>query len=107
MPDPTSSSGAPAVEFNRIDDPEVRRALRLLQTEFSGKLAQMQIQLDAMLQMMVDKHIGNLAEFRREVARLQQDHGRLERLHGAMSGGAPQTSAGPVIRSVPPGGVAR
>ncbi|MFI5378300.1 MAG: hypothetical protein ACHRHE_03255 [Tepidisphaerales bacterium] len=103
MPE-SSTATVPPLDLARIDDSEVRRALRGLQAEFAGKLAQMQVQVDAMVQLLVDKHIGSLGEFRREVAKLQQDHGKLERLHGAMSGGPAQPAGGPVIRSVPPAG---
>jgi hypothetical protein len=103
----SSTATLPPLDLARIDDPEVRRALRSLQQEFTGKLAQMQIQIDAMVQLMVDKHIGSLGEFRREVAKLQQDHGKLDRLHGAMSGATPPHPGGPVIRSVPANGTVR
>ncbi len=106
MPDSIAVT-SPQLDLARIDDPEVRRALRALQTEFAGKLTQMQVQVDAMVQLLVDKHIGTLGEFRREVAKLQQDHGKLERLHGAMSGTPSPHPASPVIRSIPPGGTAR
>ena len=106
MPDSITVTSQPS-DLARIDDPEVRRALRSLQTEFAAKVAQMQVQIDAMVQMMVDKHVGSLGEFRREVAKLQQDHGRVERLHGAMSGAPAPHLAGPVIRTVAPGGVVR
>ena len=105
MPD-TITAAIPPLDLARIDDPEVRRALRSLQAEFAGKIAQMQLQVDAMVQLLVDKHIGSLGEFRREVAKLQQDHGKLDRLHGAMSGGTSQHPGIAAGRSVPPHGAA-
>ncbi|MGA2498464.1 MAG: hypothetical protein ABSH20_12020 [Tepidisphaeraceae bacterium] len=106
MPD-SSTANLPPLDLAHIDDPEVRRALRSLQADFAGKLSQMQVQIDAMVQMMVDKHLGSLGEFRREVAKLQQDHGKLERIHGAMSGTPSPHPAAPVIRTVAPGGTVR
>jgi hypothetical protein len=83
---PTGAVPALALDLSHIDDPEVRRALRALHAELEAQLAQKQLEIDALLQLMIDKHLTSIGEFRREIARLQQNQHRVDRLHGAIAG---------------------
>ncbi|MGE5611531.1 MAG: hypothetical protein ACM359_19935 [Bacillota bacterium] len=82
----SDASSRPAVlDFASIEDPSVRRAMQALQQHLNDALARQQIEIDAMLELMLEKHITSLSEFKRQVVRLQQDTTRSSRIHGAMT----------------------
>jgi hypothetical protein len=69
------------IDLNLVQDPDVRRTLRALQQQMAEKLTEQQYQIDAMLEMMLEKHIGSIGEFKRHLLRVQQKDARSERLH--------------------------
>ena len=87
MPESMHSGGGEAFDVSQIDDPNVRRALKTLHTQMSAALQRQQLEIDAMLEMMLEKHVGSVGEFKRQLVRLQQDHTRSQRLHAAMGMG--------------------
>jgi hypothetical protein len=95
MPGATPATGP---DLSRIDDPEVRRALRAIQQEVTIGLQRHQLEIDALLEMMMEKHIGSLGEFKRHLTTLQQNTQRTTRIHDALAAatsGAPATTAAP------------
>lgn len=79
------------VDVSTISDPDTRRALRgLLQVNqhLQAKVVQQQQEIEALLQMMVEKHIGSLGEFKRHMIRLQSGEARSERIHGQVASAA-------------------
>jgi hypothetical protein len=88
MPDPiqTGSAGGDALDVSHIDDPNVRRALKSIHTQMTGMLHRQQLEIDAMLALMMEKHVASIGEFKRELVRLQQDQSRSQRLHAALTG---------------------
>ncbi|HEX2972858.1 MAG TPA: hypothetical protein VHP11_11025 [Tepidisphaeraceae bacterium] len=68
-----------------IDDPGVRHAMRALQQQVTETLLHQQTEIDAMLELMLEKHVTSLSEFKLHLTRLQQDTARSTRLHGAMT----------------------
>ena len=96
MPDTTPAATGP--DLSRIADPEVRRALRAIQQEVSVGLQRHQLEIDALLEMMMEKHVGTLGEFKRHLTTLQQNTQRTARIHDALAaatGGAPSPSTPP------------
>ena len=88
MPD---SGTLPQVDVSMITDPDVRRAMRsLLQVNqaMSTRIQQQQQEIEALLQMMVEKHVGSIGEFKRHMIKLQSADPRSERLHGQIAGHA-------------------
>ena len=86
MPD---SGTLPQLDVSTIQDPDVRRAFRsLLQANqvMSARVHQQQQEIEALLQMMVEKHIGSIGEFKRHMIKLQSADPRSERLHGQIAG---------------------
>jgi len=86
MPD---SGTMPQVDVSSITDPDVRRAFRsLLQANqyMTVRVEQQQQEIEALLQMMVEKHIGSIGEFKRHMIKLQNADPRSERLHGQIAG---------------------
>ena len=87
-----SDSGTlPQVDVSTITDPDVRRAMRsLLQVNqaMSTRIHQQQQEIEALLQMMVEKHVGSIGEFKRHMIKLQGADPRSERLHGQIAGHA-------------------
>jgi hypothetical protein len=74
------------VDLTRVTDPEVRKAFRNLVQQVQQALDTQQIEIEAMLEMMVDKHVGSLSEFKRNVQKIQQrTTERAERVHLQLS----------------------
>ena len=94
MPDPIH--GDP-LDLSQIDDPNVRRALKTLHTQVTTMLHRQQLEIDALLELMMEKHISSIGEFKRQLVRLQQDHTRSQRIHAAITAAAQGQSAAPGV----------
>ena len=83
MSEPTHHSAATGgVDFSSIPDPDVRRALRAMYQELSATVQRQEIEIQAMLELMLEKHIGSIGEYKRHLTRLQQPGtGRSSRIH--------------------------
>jgi hypothetical protein len=100
----------PTIEVSLISDPDVRRAFRAvvqINQQLSAQIHQQQQEIEAILQMMMDKHIATIPEFKRHMLRLQQGDARSERLHGQLAATAtahpaPATTTLPPRRDPPP-----
>lgn len=93
------------VDFTTVSDPDTRRALRglvQLSQQLSDRIAQQQQEIEALLQMMLEKHIGSMSEFRHHMARAQSGEARSERLHGQVSSMAARPAA-PAVPSLQTG----
>jgi len=88
------SSQNQGLDLRMVDDPGVRQALRSMQQHFSEKLKAQQAQIDAMLDLLIEKNFTSLGELKREVAKIQQNAQRAERLHQALFA-PPSTTAPP------------
>jgi TolA-binding protein len=82
-------SSTPGVDLGTIGDPDVRRVIRqvvALNQQLHAQIKQQQTEIEALLQMMVEKHIGSLGEFKRHLLKLQQGGARTERIHEQITG---------------------
>jgi hypothetical protein len=80
-----------AVDVSVVEDPDARRVLRAIQQEYGTALARQQAEIDAILEVLLEKHVTSVGELRRHVARHQQHQsggGRAGRLHDALWGAA-------------------
>jgi hypothetical protein len=76
-------------EITSVHDPDVRRALRAMYNELHTTIEHHQIEIQALLELMLEKHVGSIGEYKRHLTRLQQGGvGRSERIHGQMTGTA-------------------
>ena len=82
MPEPIQGD---ALDLSQIEDHHVRRAIKTLHTQMTTTLHRQQLEIDALLEMMLEKHVGSIGEFKRHLVRLQQDQSRSQRLHAAMA----------------------
>ena len=74
-PDPPGLSSVP--------DPDVRRALRAMYHDLHQTIEKHQFEIQALLEMMLEKHVGSVGEFKRHLTRLQQGGvPRIERVQG-------------------------
>jgi hypothetical protein len=95
MSDSTVANGGsstPQVDVSLIDDPHVRRAVRAVVQLSQGlelRVRQQQQEIEALLQMMVEKHLGSVGEFKRHLLKLQQGDARGERIHGQIAAVTP------------------
>lgn len=94
MPDSGTHHGSslPNVDVSTISDPDIRRAFRMMvqqNQQLTARMQQQQQEIEALLQLMLEKHVGSLSEFKRHMLRLQSGDARSERLHGMITGGPP------------------
>lgn len=74
------------IDLSRIEQAETRRALRSLVQQLQEITRQQQVEIEALLDMMVDKNIGSLGEFKRYVTRIvQHSDERIERVHSQIA----------------------
>jgi hypothetical protein len=88
---PDSAGTLPQVDVSTISDPDIRRAIRSvvqLNQHLTAQVHQHQQEIESLLQMMVEKHIGSIGEFKRHMLKMQSADPRSERLHGQIAGGA-------------------
>jgi hypothetical protein len=79
----------PQVDVSTISDPDIRRALRAVvqvNQHLSAQVHQQQQEIESLLQMLVEKHIGSVGEFKRHMLKMQSADPRSERLHGQIAG---------------------
>jgi hypothetical protein len=89
----------PQVDVSSITDPDIRRAVRAvvqLNQHLTAQVHQHQQEIEALLQMMVEKHIGSIGEFKRHMLKMQSADPRSERLHGQIAGAGHAGHAGHV-----------
>jgi hypothetical protein len=78
---PNSSPHLDAIDLASVPDPDVRRALRQMHEQYMMILQRQQMEIEALLEMMIDKHIGSLGEFKRYLSKLQTGNRRTDRIH--------------------------
>lgn len=91
----TNPMVTPTLDVARIEDPEARRVIR----EMSSKMSHLQLEIDSILEVLFDKHISSIGEFRHEIVRLGQNRAKTDRMHDAIAGNQP---AQPVMGAVRP-----
>lgn len=74
------------VDLTRIENAEVRRAIRQLIQQMQEIITQQQVEIEALLELMLDKNISSVGEFRRHVQRIaQRASERNERVHSQVA----------------------
>lgn len=74
-----------AIDLSGIPDPDVRRALRAIHKELNATMDRQQMQIEALLEMMIEKHVGSLGEFKRHLMRRPNEASRGGRIHEAIA----------------------
>jgi hypothetical protein len=78
---PASLRNSDGIDLSFISDPDVRRVLRQMHERYTAAMEQQQHEIEALLEMMIDKHVGSLGEFKRYLAKHKAGLGRSERIH--------------------------
>jgi hypothetical protein len=85
-----ATAPAPQVDVSTITDTPTRRAVRgvlQLNQQLAEQVRQQQMEIEALLHMMTEKHVGSVGEFKRHMMKLQNNtDARSERLHGQIAG---------------------
>jgi hypothetical protein len=85
----------PNVDVSTIGDPDIRRAFRMVvqqNQQLTARMHQQQQEIEALLQLMLEKHVGSVSEFKRHMLKLQSGDARSERLHSMITGGGLPTN---------------
>src|SRR4051794_28316582 len=106
MPDSGMPHGSslPNVDVSTITDPDVRRVFRMVvqqNQQLTARMHQQQQEIEALLQMMLEKHVGSVSEFKRHMLKLQAGDVRSERPHTMIPGAAPVTNAPAAAAAAP------
>ena len=73
-------------EIAELRDPDVRRALRAMRNELKDAVERHQLEIEAMVQIMLEKRVMSMSEYRLHLSRLQQGRSaRGERIHEELS----------------------
>lgn len=78
-----------SLDLRLVDDPGVRQALRAMHQQLLEALHRQQMQIDALVDLLVEKNLTSLGELKRQMLKMQQNVQRSERIHTAMYGGSP------------------
>jgi len=89
MIDSTPQAAAPTLDLSRVDDPETRRALRAVHQAMADTMARQQMEIEALVEVLMEKHLTSIGEFRRHMQRLQQKDARCVRLHDQLMSPTP------------------
>jgi hypothetical protein len=60
--------------------------------QLTARMHQQQQEIEALLQLMLEKHVGSVSEFKRHMLKLQSGDARSERLHSMITGGGLPTN---------------
>jgi len=85
----------PNVDVSTISDPDVRRAFRMVvqqNQQLTARMHQQQQEIEAVVQLILEKHVASVSEFKRHMLKLQSGDARSERLHSMITGGALPTN---------------
>jgi uncharacterized coiled-coil protein SlyX len=74
------------VDVSRIESAETRRAIRMLLQQLEDVIAHQQTQIEALVELITEKHVASLSEFRRAVQQItDRSNQRSERIHSQIS----------------------
>src|SRR5205823_12011791 len=81
MQEATSQTGQSALDLTRIDDPETRRAIRAVHQQLTDTISRQQMEIEALVEVLMEKHMTSIGEFRRHMMKVSQKDARGVRLH--------------------------
>ncbi|HEV8379866.1 MAG TPA: hypothetical protein VGP99_13530 [Tepidisphaeraceae bacterium] len=91
MNESTSHTGQATLDLSRVDDPETRRALRAVHQQMTETISRQQMEIEALVEVLIEKHMTSIGEFRRHMMRVSQKDARGMRLHDQLM--APSSAA--------------
>ena len=95
MTETTSQTGQSSLDLSRVDDPETRRAIRAVHQQMTETISRQQMEIEALVEVLIEKHMTSIGEFRRHMMRVSQKDARGARLHDQlMAPHTPHTSHG-------------
>ena len=98
MSETTSQTGQSTLDLSRIDDPETRRAIRAVHQQLTDTISRQQMEIEALVEVLIEKHMTSIGEFRRHMMRVSQKDARGMRLHDQLM--APSPSHAPAAKPV-------
>ena len=96
MNETTSHTGQTALDLSRVDDPETRRALRAVHQQMTETINRQQMEIEALVEVLIEKHMTSIGEFRRHMMRVSQKDARGMRLHDQLMAPNAPAAAKPV-----------
>ena len=81
MTETTSQTGQSSLDLSRVDDPETRRAIRAVHQQMTETISRQQMEIEALVEVLIEKHMTSIGEFRRHMMRVSQKDARGSRLH--------------------------
>ena len=75
------SAGQSTLDLSRVDDPETRRAIRAIHQQMTETISRQQMEIEALVEVLIEKHMTSIGEFRRHMMKVGQKDARGMRLH--------------------------
>ena len=82
-----------AIDLSSIEDPHVRRALRAIHQQMTEALNRHQQEIEALVEVLLDKHLTSIGEFKRQLTRIQLKDPKHSRLHEQLNSPHPAPAA--------------
>jgi hypothetical protein len=91
-----TSAGQSALDLSRVDDPETRRAIRAIHQQMTETISRQQMEIEALVEVLIEKHMTSIGEFRRHMMKVSQKDARGMRLHDQLMAPSPSHAPGAV-----------
>src|SRR4051812_7447852 len=89
MIESTSQTGQSPLDLSRVDDPETRRAIRAVHQQLTDTISRQQMEIEALVEVLMEKHMTSIGEFRRHMMKVSQKDARGMRLHDQLMAPSP------------------
>jgi hypothetical protein len=102
MQETTSHTGQQSsLDLSRVDDPETRRAIRAVHQQMSETITRQQMEIEALVEVLIEKHMTSIGEFRRHMMRVSQKDARGSRLHDQLMAPHASHAVGAAVAAKP------
>ncbi len=73
------------IDLSNVEPAETRRAVRQVLQMLNARLEEQQTEIEALIEMLVDRHVVSVGELKSYIRRMQQRDDKAARLHSVMS----------------------
>jgi hypothetical protein len=82
---PATTQHSDVLDLSFVTDSETRRALRQYHQQILAVIERQQVEIDALIEILLDKHITSLSEYKLLLMKIHQKGDRTARIHGAIA----------------------
>lgn len=75
---------APGIDLSHVEPAETRRALRQLVQMLTARIEEQQTQIEALVELLVDRHVMSVGELKSALRRMQSRDDKAARVHSVL-----------------------